>query len=313
MTRGTVLRAALGLGLLGLVVAQADVGDARRSLTRANGSWIAWALVAQLVAKACWAFRWSAILRAAGHARRVVDLFGVVLVGLFFGSFLPSSVGGDVARGWALASRGVPLATAAASVVAERLIGVIALAVAATAGAVLGRAGASPWLSAGVALAVGLSAWSLASRPTIAAGVLPRLPAALRGRARRMLDALSLVAGRRDLLLVALGWSVLLMAASALFHWSLGRAIALRVPFAAWLVIVPAVMLISTIPLTPNGLGFREAGFVGFLAAQGVPASEAAVFAVLALLVPLPLTLAGGVMFAAGERPTGEAGEGRAT
>lgn len=312
MTRGTVLRALLGLLLLAFVIAQADVADARESLARADGAWIATAVLAQLVAKACWAFRWSAVLRAAGHVRKTLDLFGVVLVGLFFGSFLPSSVGGDVARGWALASRGIPLATAAASVVAERLIGVIALAAAAAAGTALGRAGMSPWVSMIVASVVGLGAWSLAARPTLLAGVLPRLPVALQRRAKRLLDALALVAGRRDLLLVALGWSVLLMAASAVFHWALARAIALSVPFAAWLVIVPAIMLLSTIPLTPNGLGFREAGFVGFLAAHGVPASQAAIFALLALLIPLPLTLAGGVLFAAGERPMSDAEERRA-
>jgi uncharacterized protein (TIRG00374 family) len=145
MTRGTLLRAALGLALLGFVIAQADVAQARTSLARADWRWIAVAVAAQVLAKACWTLRWSSILRAAGHSLQAMDLFGVVLVGLFFGSFLPSSVGGDVARGWALRARGVPLATAAASVVAERLIGVIALAIAAAAGAVLGSAGASPW------------------------------------------------------------------------------------------------------------------------------------------------------------------------
>ena len=66
--------------------------------------------------------------------------------------------------------------------------------------------------------------------------------------------------------------------------------------------IVPAVMLLSAIPLTPNGMGIREAGFVGFLATQGVPASDAALFAVLALVVPLLFAIAGGVVFAMGRR-----------
>jgi uncharacterized membrane protein YbhN (UPF0104 family) len=60
-------------------------------------------------------------------------------------------------------------------------------------------------------------------------------------------------------------------------------------------------MLLSAVPLTPNGMGIREAGFVGFLSAQGVPASQAALFAVLAWVVPLPFSLAGGLLFAGGE------------
>jgi uncharacterized membrane protein YbhN (UPF0104 family) len=104
-------------------------------------------------------------------------------------------------------------------------------------------------------------------------------------------------------LLRALGYSLGLSACSALFHWSVGRAVGLPVPLLAFLVIVPTVMLVASIPITLNGLGLREVGFVTVLAQLGAPTSTAAVFAFLAFVLPLVFAVAGGILFVAGGRP----------
>lgn len=300
-------RVALGVGLVAVVLSRTDLAEARRSLAGARIEWLLVAVLAQIAAKLCWAVRWSELLRAAGHLRPLGELLSLVLVGLFFGTFLPGSVSGDVARGYELSARGVPRATAAASLVADRIVGLAALAVAAGAGASLGIAGTiggSPWVPAVAALAVFGAAAAFAARPALADRMAGGLPGRFGRRARRVAASFALMAGHGARVIASLAASVALVAFSALFHWSLARAIDLKVPFAAWLVIVPAVMLLSAIPLTPNGLGIREAGFVGFLAAQGVPAGSAAIFAVLALLIPLPFALAGGILFARGGRGT---------
>jgi hypothetical protein len=82
------------------------------------------------------------------------------------------------------------------------------------------------------------------------------------------------------------------------------------VPVLAWFVIVPAVMLFAALPVTLNGLGVRELGFVGFLGAQGVPDARATVFALLAFVGTLGFAVAGGVLFLLGDRP-GRAGRER--
>jgi hypothetical protein len=68
-------------------------------------------------------------------------------------------------------------------------------------------------------------------------------------------------------------------------------------------VIVPTVMLFASLPITLNGLGIREIGFVAFLGAQGAPPSVSAVFAFLVFALPLLFALAGGALFLAGGRP----------
>ncbi|NNE44458.1 MAG: hypothetical protein HKN12_09630, partial [Gemmatimonadetes bacterium] len=153
------------------------------------------------------------------------------------------------------------------------------------------------------ALAAGLLIIFL-TRPQVLsrASGLPGLPTAVRERLRRILDAMAAVSGARRVSAQALLLSLGLSASSAFFHWSVARALAIDVPLLVFFVIVPTVMLAASLPITLNGLGIRELGFVAFLGIQGVPASSAAVFAFLVFALPLVFALAGGVLFLAGGR-----------
>jgi uncharacterized membrane protein YbhN (UPF0104 family) len=97
-----------------------------------------------------------------------------------------------------------------------------------------------------------------------------------------------------------LALSLGLAACSAVYHWSIGRALGIPLGVAAYFVIVPAVMLFAALPITMNGLGIRELGFVGLLGAQGVPSDSATVFALLAFVGTLGFAVAGGIIFLAG-------------
>jgi uncharacterized protein (TIRG00374 family) len=268
------------------------------------------AAIAQLGSKACWLFRWKELLDSAGARRSVTELTRLVLSGLFFNNFLPSSVGGDVARGVGLAALGVPRATAAASVLADRIIGVFSLALTAVAGAAIGAVlfpGRGPWIAAGLVALVlaGIIRASFDSR------VLARVgrSAALSGERgstsrsiRRVLDAGRFLAERGGTLRRAFALSLGLSVFSTIYHWAIGRSLDLPVPFAVYCVLVPAVMMFAAIPITLNGLGIREAGFVELLVAQGVSREEATVFAFLAFLGTLGFALAGGILFIAERR-----------
>ncbi len=304
---GTVLRLAIGLGVLAFLVLRVDLEAAGKTLARAHPGWLLAAFVAQLGSKSFWLARWHVLLVAAGHRRPPGELLRLVLIGLFFNNFLPSSVGGDVARGLGLTGGGVSRAAAAASVLVDRVVGVLALAILAVLGGALGAwlwPGEGPWAAAGafalltVALLVGVS------RPK-ALAVFARVrgvPEGIARRLRRLLDSLTLLAGRTRELLNATALSLGLAGCSAIFHWAVARSLGIEVPILAWFVLVPMVMLFAALPLTVNGLGLREMGFVGLLEARGVAEADAIVFAGLSFVIPLVFAVAGGVLFLIGRR-----------
>jgi hypothetical protein len=201
-------------------------------------------------------------------------------------------------------------------VVLDRLIGMLALCAMAVVGGVLGAAlwpEQGPWAAAAVFALAAATLLVALLRPAVLARLAAArgIPAIVASRVRRLLAAMALVSGRGDVVARALACSLGLSASSAFFHWSVARALDVPVPLLAFFVIVPTVMLAASLPITVNGLGVRELGFVAFLAAQGTPPSVSAVFAFLVFVLPLAFALAGGVLFLAGGRPAAAAaGEG---
>ncbi|MEZ5065344.1 MAG: lysylphosphatidylglycerol synthase transmembrane domain-containing protein [bacterium] len=305
------LRWSLGVAALAFLLWRVDLGSALATVREADPRWLAAALVAQLGAKTCWVLRWRRLLAATGHPRGAGSLLRLILLGLFFNNFLPTSVGGDVVRGIGLARDGVPKALAAASVVADRLVGVVALALLAAGGGLVGARlwpDGGPWTASAVVAAVVGTGIVVATRPEVLGrlgAIGPSGPLVAKGR--RLVEKISFLSGQAAALAVALGFSVALAACSAIYHWTVARAVGIDLPAVSWFVIVPAVMLFAALPITVNGLGVRELGFVGFLSAQGVDGERATVFALLAFVGTLGFAVAGGLLFLRGDRPTTEA------
>lgn len=61
------------------------------------------------------------------------------------------------------------------------------------------------------------------------------------------------------------------------------------------LAVVPLVTLLTLLPVSLNGLGLREGGFVFFLGQLGIPQAQALALSLLVFGLTLLFSLAGGV------------------
>jgi uncharacterized membrane protein YbhN (UPF0104 family) len=77
----------------------------------------------------------------------------------------------------------------------------------------------------------------------------------------------------------------------------LGGGLDLNISFIALLVIVPIIFCISSIPITPNGLGVRENLFVGMLGVIAVPGTAALSLSLLASAEGLLWSMIGGLVY----------------
>src|SRR5206468_389845 len=89
--------------------------------------WLAAAVGVTAVAVVTSALRWQAVLAGLGLHARARRLLHHYLAGLFVGNFLPSTIGGDVLRIRRLATDNGDTAASFASVVLERLSGMLVL------------------------------------------------------------------------------------------------------------------------------------------------------------------------------------------
>ncbi len=126
---------ALGGGLLWLALRGVDFGGVARALETADWAWAVPIVLATLASHALRAWRWTLLLGALPEAPKNAPrkLFGLAFASTMIGYLINAVVprGGEVARAGNLAARSpIPFAGAMGTVVVERIVDVIMLALA---------------------------------------------------------------------------------------------------------------------------------------------------------------------------------------
>ncbi len=277
------LKLAVSLGLIAWLAARVDLAPLGARLGAADAGWTLAALGAFAAQLLVAAVRWARIQQAIEAPLGVRDAIELALIGQFFSQTLPSAIGGDAVRAALAARRGLPATRAASGVLVDRgtalvvLVAIIALCLPLTATvapdpALLILLGA---LVAGTLSGLGLLA--LAERHLLsrfAPGRIVSFATALAGDLRAALLRPDIVA-----LAVAVHLGVIAT------MWLLAQALGIAAGFAACLVLVPPIVLLTTLPISLAGWGVREGAAVAGFALVGVPAGEA-----LALSVAFGLT-----------------------
>ena len=300
-----VLRTAIGLTLIGGLLWTIGPASLVEGLSDLVFSYLALAVLAQVAAKVVWALRWQEILRVSGIDKGLVELLVVLHIGFFFNNFLPSSMGGDVVRGYYSAAGRENLAAAYGVVIAERLIGFAALALmCAIAILVVLLNGTSQFpstlllsaLIGCVAILLGGAVLFFSNLWSFVVNVFARFPKAHQlatelGRAMQFTKK----PGSRTYRVAAL--SMLLQIIGVLFYVASARAVGISLSTVSFFFVVPVAVLASMVPISLNGLGLREGALVGLMQGFGVAVGASGAFAILARLIDFAFALLGGILF----------------
>ena len=226
----------------------------------------------------------------------------IFFVSTFVGTFLPASVGGDAVRAYGLSKEGVGGVDAVASVLMDRLLGVVSILIVAIGGAMLARdlidiralfpALALLMVLCAVALTVVFS-----PRAAVAiAWLLALLP---RGRETggRLVTAIQRYATLHLPMANVLLCSIAVQVLRVLQTYCLGLGLGLAVPLGVYFALVPIVLLIVLMPITINGIGTTQAAFVWLFGRAGVSSAPAFTLSVLFLAIAVVGNLPGAVLY----------------
>lgn len=268
------------------------------------------------------AFKWQILVKAQDIDASLGALLSYTLMGLFFGNFLPSNIGGDVIRAYDLArvTRGRAEA-AAISVLVDRLMGLCAFFCAAvvTAGLatlMLVQAHAMEQIetatviaaSTFLALCAGLFSRRIARRLAFLfeLGPLTRF----KPIAQNVYRALQVYRFRYGALALNVLISMSIVVITAFVWYLVGRAVGITdVSFFTFLLFNPIVAFILLIPISFNGLGAKEAAVVFFFGLVGVPDARALAMSLLFHLIIVVTSLPGGFVWFS-KRHISSAGQG---
>ena len=265
----TLAKWLLSGGMLAYVLHEMDFSALGEILTRQKPAIVMGAFALIILQLLVSTLRWQRIMRALlAQTPPYGHLLKLNFIGMFFNCCLPGTIGGDVVRSMMLRAEHRPLSLCVHGVMIDRAVAIGAVFVMVVIGL--------PWM---MRIVPNLPAQSLYGVFVLLAvmGVAllyyaPRFAHhALIGKiARLLVSARRIVFSLPDIVLVvlhAVGGHSLFCLAVAMLVASLGGTLS----FADSLLLVPLVLLLTTLPISVGGWGVRELGMVGLLALVGVP------------------------------------------
>lgn len=264
-----------------------------------------------LAGQLLYAWRWCVVLRTGGLPVSYRVVVQQSLIGMFVGNFLPSAVGGDVAKVYLL-GRTHGYGAISASVILDRLLGFGILAVLAAVALVIDSPDAPVLRLARTAMLAVVAVTFVAVGFTLAGtGGMSRRLARFGPRVTRWTDALQrlrlgMLGGLKHpkvlwhaTVAVLLYFALLTMVYRALIE-TLGGV---RPGLLETLVVVASVSVMSNVPISINGLGLREQLHAALFAPLGVPKEVAVAISLLLFAHALVISMAGGFLWFRTDHP----------
>ena len=291
---GLVLRVALTVGLLVWLLIVFDVSSSLSLLTWDFLPALAAGCVLVMVSLLLNSLRWYLLIPTTGGKLSLPTTTRLTFIGHFFNQLLPTSVGGDVVRSWEAKNAGLEIDQAVISVLLDRIIGLTALLLL----IIIGQ----PFLlnrfdEPGLRIAA-FTIIFVGSSGLIFLFLLHRLPLPFaRSRILKAGGDLSRAACRlietRSIALASLAVSLGVQGSTLLVTTIFANALGVEISLLDMALIVPTVLLVSSLPISIGGWGVREAGLAAGFVVFGHPPSIAVAVSVIVGLVNLTWALPG--------------------
>jgi glycosyltransferase 2 family protein len=301
---GLVLRIAVSVGLIAFMVSKLDIENMMRFVRRADGVLVFWTLLAVLADRALMAFRWMTLVEALDIRASRSKLVKIFFLSTFFGSFLPSGVGGEALRAVSfkkLTSRGIE---GVASVVIDRLMGFLSMLLTGLLSlSIFYRVYPHPALLyvvlvGSVALVAGL-ALSLAQ--PFHRALLERFRGGTTRFAewiRKAVEAMARYREKLGTLGFVLGMSVGVQLLRILQAWLLSESMGLGTPAIYFFCFVPPILVVTMLPISVGGWGTANYAYVALFSSVGMDRDGAFVLSILILALGVVGNLPGGLIYA---------------
>jgi uncharacterized membrane protein YbhN (UPF0104 family) len=294
-----VLKGALSIALVLLVARHVDLKALALQLRHVDLGLVALGAGLILLQTIAGAIRWQAIIAAQGGRVDLLTTFRIYYIGVFFATFTPGGVLGDVIRAWHAHRAGLTLPSAISSVILDRLIVVAYLVLISISTVHL----LPPEIQAQFPLGVASALLLIALVAGVGAPLVIRwLPTKMRSHA----SIVKLVALSDSMLSVtmrplSLAWILFLTAVSQVLLCAaialLSQSVEVDIGLIHFMILLPPVILATILPISIGGWGMRESAMVFTLSLVGVAPERAFLASILVGILTLVMSLPGGILW----------------
>lgn len=299
MLKSKFFKILLSLVVFALLFIQIDLGQFLGAIKSLSFGAISLLLLISFILIYLSSLKWSYFLHAFGSEVSVLRLFALYHLGYFFNLIAPSYIGGDAARSYYV-GKDMGQHKAAAATILERYTGLVAM---------ISLGFIFVWFVdlvtpamklAIVLLTLGLVVTSLMALSPRVLSSLRKLPWGhkLGPHLEKIQEGFRIAKSNPRLILKSL-------ALSYLYHTVTLFNVAVTAYVVGWgepplldlFVVLPLVLLISALPLTPNSLGIQEGAYFYFLSGLGATGSEALAIGLILRAKQYVLALIGWAVF----------------
>jgi uncharacterized protein (TIRG00374 family) len=307
-TATTAIKILVSVGLYAYIFSKVDIEHLWSIVKEASISNFIIAIVVYAMVQALSAYRWYLILQPLGMRISYSKVLSYYFLGMYFNFFLPTAIGGDVVRVYYLNKETKRLSASTASVFLDRDMGMAALLLMATIIATIGgtQFKGVPLAPLFGAIGVAFIAVNLALfyRPTY--NLLHRLLRVFKmkkadEKIERLFESVNVFRGQGTLLAGAMVLSLVVQVGCVFVNVLAADSIGLHTAngWIDFLVFIPAIGLISMVPISLNGMGWRELSYLVLFQSVGATESQGMTLALMWLAILVVTALPGGIIYIA--------------
>ncbi len=300
------MRLLVSVALLALVFYKAGLAQLGRTILAADPWYVllSVALTPLLIWMSSW--KWQVIMRAFGIRLSAGRCFGLYAVGYFFNTVLPTNVGGDVVRAYAVGKSSGRNAEAFSSVFVERFTGLAVLLISALAAFLLAlRRLWDFWLN--TALALSVIGFFLLLAAVVSPGLLRAFRRAIRVKAAqpvfdklaRFQEVTLSLRRHRGAFIFAMVNSFFFYVLAVVNVYVTALAFHSGLSFADSVIVTPIIMVITMLPISIGGIGLAEWAYFFTFERFGIAGAVGLSTALLMRAKALLAGLGGGIYYAA--------------
>jgi uncharacterized protein (TIRG00374 family) len=299
-----LLKIGLSIALFSYVAAKVSPGSVWTLLRDAHPRLLLLAALIFLVSNLVGSWLWARLLRAQGVPIPYRKAASYYFVGLFFNNFLPSNIGGDIARITDAAKHAPHVSPVFSATLMDRLIGVLSIAFLAliASAAVLDRL--HLYAIYGTMLVIFLLAVGLLAA-VFHRGILMAVERPFRwiGARRieagiaRLMDDLHGYRTQGATLVVVFLASTVVQVSRILVHYVVGLSLGVRVSVSYYFLFVPVLAALISLPISLNGIGVREGAAVVLFQMAGMTRQASFAIPFVAYVLSVLISLLGGLIF----------------
>jgi uncharacterized protein (TIRG00374 family) len=302
------LRILLSAILVVVVLSFVELRELKESVARMNMQYVLAVLLLIQADRLLMAYKWNRLLAALDVSVPLFSLFRIYSVSSLAGILLPSTVGGDMFRLYSLAQYTGRSENVFASMIVERMIGLVVQLVLTTCS--LGLAfyligDIAPYFKQVARLIISVTVIALALIGLIRGvfrGNIGKLSArvsnhSLVKRLRQVYEMCWAYQSHPRTTIVVFAWTVLEQMGPLAANILLVRALFINVSLLGLIVTIPIITLATKLPISVDGIGVQEGLYVALLGLVGVSASAAFSLSLLTRVLQLLSALPWGVHY----------------